>query len=340
MSLIFQTLGKLDAAKTGHGTKEEPVKLHQEEAVIPPAGGAFRRVLWLSGGIALVLVILGFGAVLSVYLFSSHGKVNPVYAANTIPTVEVPAQPIMQPVDENPSSVPRFVPPDLDDSDAKQRRVAADEKNTSSTGSTIDTLSAADGNGKIFTNGHRREHQDDFIPQEQVHFDSKRAMGANAASTKSQGKTVAEEHVKTLSALDPSTPEQRQIQAAHRLARQKSERISRIVQKLEAAVSQMPGNASQIEALLNDLAQVKGANSNYVAKMRAFWLLKQEKYEQAETILKKISAIGGADPEVGINLAIIDLHKGNRFDALQRLSQLRKNHPDNTYIADLLRKLQ
>lgn len=348
MSLIFQTLGKLDAEQTGLDNKENPVSFHQEDAKTQSANSGFRRVLWLSGGIALVLVTLGLGAVLAVHFLSSHEKINPVHAVNTVPEVDRSAQP-EQPVDGKSSlasSAPRFVPPDLYDSDALPEQASAD-KTTISNESTTDTPLLADDDKKITPNEQPMERRDDAIPLEPVHDDSKRATGGaivvSAVSHDpaiSRGKTAAGEQLKTFSGSDALTQEQRRIQAAHRLARQKSERISRIVGKLEAALSQMPDNGANIEVLLSELARAKGENSNYVAKMRAFWLLKQKKFEQAEAILKRIAADGETDPEVGINLAIIDLQKGNRNDALQRLSQLRKTHPENTYIADLLRKLQ
>lgn len=341
MSLIFQTLGKLDADKTGLDSKEEPVASRSEVAKSQPVGGGFRRVLWLSGGVALVLVILGFGVVWAIHSISSHEKINTVYAANATSKVDAPFRPIAPADEKNSSAIstPRFVPPDFYDSDALPGQVAADEA-IISTGSTTEPFVPS--NGNISNNGQRVERQHDDVPLKPAHVDPKNDLvsAVSHAPENSQKKNVAEQQVQPFSTSDPLTQEQRQIQAAQRIARRKSERIGHIVEKLEAALSQMPGDAAQIEALLKNLAKAKGENNTYVAKMRAFWLLKQEKYEQAEAILKMISAKSGADPEVGINLAIIDLHKGNRSDAIQRLSKLRKTHPDNMYIADLLRKIR
>lgn len=347
MSLIFQTLGKLDAEQTENHNMGEPLSHHQEMADTPPARSDFKRVLWLAGGIAVGLMLLGVGAVVVVHYISSHNKVTPVHAANTAVTVDSPAQPVQPTVARQPSEQvrPRFVSPDSQDSGGQPHQAVAD-KVSSSTTSNDDSRALFHEDEKLPAKGQKMATRDDAIALDAAHVAPKYVTGMPVAPSVTNGTPERSNdsrpglHQATSSTTDSLTQEQHRRQAAFRLARQKSDRISRIVLQLETALSQMPDNAAQIETLFNELAQIKGDNSDYVSKMRAFWLLKQKKYEQAEIILKRLSSGGDADPNVGINLAIIDLHKGNRNDALHRLSQLRRTHPENTYIANLLRKLQ
>lgn len=148
---------------------------------------------------------------------------------------------------------------------------------------------------------------------------------------------------KPLKLTDPMTPAQRQAEQARIAARRRSDKIQRLVSSLESAIAQSDGGSAttdRVDGMLRDLEKLKGGNSVYVEKMRAYWLMKQGRYDQAESLLAELFGENERDVEVGLNLAIIAIQKGERRDALDRLKKLRKDFPDNVQVADLIRKMQ
>ena len=118
----------------------------------------------------------------------------------------------------------------------------------------------------------------------------------------------------------------------------KNYRICQLVS--EAKRSLLSGNDSRTESLLKALSACKGQDDAYVMKLRAFWHLKQEKYESAKSLLDLLLMMDENDLEVGINMAVLEI-KTNQLDRAQkRLEKLRQRYADNTQIPSLLWKIR
>ena len=120
---------------------------------------------------------------------------------------------------------------------------------------------------------------------------------------------------------------------------EKRSRISRLVRQIEQAVAR-GGSSGRTEDLLEHLSRLKGRDHPYVAKLRAYWHLKQKQYASAEADLMKVIAANPDDLEAGINLALIEIHKQQYVEALGRLKRLRQVHPEDARVADLIKRLQ
>ncbi len=354
MSIIFQTLGKLNTAETGHMNMPESddgqhAPLHNQRTQSSP----FRRSLWILGIVVLALVLVGFGAVLGIHYLAATAIMDPVEPAagpasamstneaNSIDTKKATGQAQVE------QAAPRYISsqPLMAESVSRNNDMVSPER--FSVAQRSDSARLPEMNSAVADPSDRTESgnasvslpvdQADTIVQETGTTSIQDEM---SKSNTQQDMSPALKTRMQKPPADELTYERRQAQKAQRIAREKSERINNLVLQLETALSQWPGNDVRIESLLQKLTREKGRHSVYVAKMKAFWLLKQKRYGDAEIILKKLASSDDADPEVGINLAIIDLHSGDRQSALKRLQLLRKSHPDNTYIADLYRKLK
>ena len=119
----------------------------------------------------------------------------------------------------------------------------------------------------------------------------------------------------------------------------RSARIGRLVHDIESALAQGAAGDAHVEGLLKELAQLKGPDHPFVVKLEAFRLLKLGQYEKARNMLEKVAAADAADLEAGMNLVLIDIHDRRFQAARERLLLLRRNHPEDARINDLLRKL-
>lgn len=75
-------------------------------------------------------------------------------------------------------------------------------------------------------------------------------------------------------------------------------------------------------------------------KLRACWHFKQGAYDLAATDFQRVLSADPKDQEAGINMALIDIHDQQYETAMKRLKQLRDLYPDNTVIADLLKRMR
>lgn len=129
------------------------------------------------------------------------------------------------------------------------------------------------------------------------------------------------------------------VERARRAALEKSARIGMLVNKIEQALAGAP-NAGNPQALLAQLAKIKGENHSYVMKMRAYWNFQRGQYPAAEVDLKKVIALHPDDLEAGINLALIEIHDQRYDQAKSRLKHLRHIYPEHSAVADLIKRLK
>jgi Flp pilus assembly protein TadD len=116
----------------------------------------------------------------------------------------------------------------------------------------------------------------------------------------------------------------------------KSARIGRLVTRVQQALR--AGDVSRVETLLDELASLKGEESSYVIKLKAFWCMKKGDYDSAESLLNSLLQRNENDLEAGINMAILELKTHRLQQARKRLEKLRHVYQDNTQIQDLLDK--
>ncbi len=110
-----------------------------------------------------------------------------------------------------------------------------------------------------------------------------------------------------------------------------------IVKKIESAI--IEGETRRAEVLLEQLAGIKGEDSIYVMKLRAFFYLRTGENRPAVSLLKKVLAGNADDMEAGINMAILEIKARDYTQAKTRLARLKSIYPDNTVISNLLSKL-
>ncbi len=119
---------------------------------------------------------------------------------------------------------------------------------------------------------------------------------------------------------------------------EKSRKISGIVSEIQQSIHIL--DDSKIDKLINRLESLKGKNNNYVLKLKAFWLLKQADYKNAEPLLAKVLAKDENDIEAGLNMALIEIKTSRIEKAQQRLAKLKNIDSDNILIPEIMKKLR
>jgi len=319
MSLIFQSLQKLnpDLKESASGA----------DSCAPVSDRAARKLLmWLRPvliGLAFVLA-LGCGVVYAVQYLKDHVPLEMAAAA--------PAQ-------QKKHAVPPIAQPSAPGA-------AAEPKNASAAQSPAAQLAAA----------KPVNAQTQYYPPTSAKDSSDLAtlafVQAREQDSATQAAKVATQVDSVAAAANPKTgisvtertaqvdtPVLEAAESARRAALEKSARIGRLVRRIEEALAGGP-NAGDAQRLLNELARIKGQNHPYVAKMRAYWNAKRGHYDAAEADLKKVIAAVPDDLEAGINLALIEIHAQRYQEALIRLKRLRNAYPENSLIADMIKRLK
>jgi hypothetical protein len=113
----------------------------------------------------------------------------------------------------------------------------------------------------------------------------------------------------------------------HRAASRRVLRISRLVAEIQAAINRH--DSGQIAALLDELATAKGANDPYTLKLTAYWKIVQHEDSEAVRILSQVLQSAPDDLEAGLNMAIVELRRGDRKAAGRRIARLERLYPDH-----------
>ena len=141
-------------------------------------------------------------------------------------------------------------------------------------------------------------------------------------------------------AIEPLAAEQRKADRIRLKALAKNAHIGQLARRTQSALAQNPMDTAQAGALIEELSREKGADHPFIAKLRAYFLFKQARHDEATVILERLIAVNADDIEAGVNLALIEIQTGQIPKAAERLKRLGVEHPDNTVVADLLRKLK
>ena len=117
----------------------------------------------------------------------------------------------------------------------------------------------------------------------------------------------------------------------------KSYRISRLIEQIQKSMQEM--NHRQTKTLLKQLAALKGSDSGFVLKLKSYWLMQQDNYQPAMSLLQKVLERDEDDLEAGINMAILEIKTNRLKQAKQRLARLQETYPEDARIAEILKKL-
>ncbi|MCP3951666.1 MAG: tetratricopeptide repeat protein [Desulfobacterales bacterium] len=117
--------------------------------------------------------------------------------------------------------------------------------------------------------------------------------------------------------------------------------ILKLVSRIEHAMGadSTVGPDNDIEALIEQLAAIKGEDQVYVLKVRAYLLLRKKDYGAAAGYLEKVLGQNADDIEAGINMAVIEINQDQVAAARKRLERLRDIYPENVRIPAILAKL-
>jgi hypothetical protein len=117
---------------------------------------------------------------------------------------------------------------------------------------------------------------------------------------------------------------------------EKAARVGRMVSKIEESMTE--GDMDHAKVLIDQLAHLKGQESQYLLKLRAVWHMRQRDYASAASLLTRVLEKEEDDLEAGINMALIELKTHRPEEARKRLARLREIYQANTLIPELIRE--
>ncbi|MEJ2038639.1 MAG: tetratricopeptide repeat protein [Desulfosarcinaceae bacterium] len=331
MSVIFQALQQLDTGEVREPASGEGAACPQDQAAKPRL--LLRCVLIAAA--AGFLVVLGMGAVQGVRLLASQVQQAP--AAEGAPLrhplpVErpTPQEDNVRPTSTGPGEPPgqvRYLPP-APDQGASGRSAALVENPPA--GLRAPAPAALD---------HTSPDQADAAaPVSSSKNTLPEQSPESRRSHDSDAREAAPNHEKSrLSVADETNKKVwKQAQARRQAVLEKQARINRLVGRIERAIQ----TSAQTDAMMAELSRLKGADSDYVMKLKAFQLMKSGDHDRAEALLKRVLSANETDLEAGFNLAVIEVRTGRNVRAVSRLKQLRNLYPGDERIEDLLRKIK
>ncbi|MCJ8502142.1 tetratricopeptide repeat protein [Desulfatitalea alkaliphila] len=377
MSLIYQALRQLHNDAETHDGEAPPAASVSSSAPETPSAPSGRK--WWVIALTLVLVLAGLGAVWGTRHLTDRLQTNGApFAAAARDAVPVPSSPAVQSVPQAPSPTvapvadATYFPPDASPAGAPSPIKVPGSASADAPHAAPMSFTAAIGTENNDSPSSQGVDQSGALPDQaeavpgmpttatvtataEDGFDE-RPAAASAPAVATEGRP---EHDSAVSATatagsppagderaarpDRSPPqwsaEQARLEHARRTARERSSRIHRLVADLETAVALNPDDNGTIRALLDQLAQAQGADDPYVVKMHAYWRFRRGDLDAARTLFQQVADADESDLEAGINLALIEARSGERGQALARLNQLRRAHPDNLQVAELLRRL-
>lgn len=115
---------------------------------------------------------------------------------------------------------------------------------------------------------------------------------------------------------------------------EKGIKVASLISSIEESIQEK--DYRKTEQLIQKLSDLTHKDNPYLLKIKSFFFIKTERYQQAAENLQKILAKDQNDLEANINMAIIELKNGKIEDAHFRLVNLAKIYPENTTIQDLI----
>jgi hypothetical protein len=113
--------------------------------------------------------------------------------------------------------------------------------------------------------------------------------------------------------------------------------IADLASRLEMAVD--ADDRDRVDQLISKIDASTDKNTAYSMKLKAFHLIKKNKYDQAKVWLNAVLKRNPTDLEAGLNMAVIDIRQNKLADAKKRLLLLQEWYPANTTINGMLDRL-
>ena len=348
MSLIFETLRNLDHAVDPDHTPAQMASAGGRARALPQV-----RSIGLLLVILAVIIALGLGAVFGMHQIKAWvqsrttvAKAVKIREARADTQTESSVLPLSQtPPRQEPNHSIRYFPPTADGaqnpsgsaavmdrppiiqpppaSEDKSTRVAVVAPDSANNAKAPSLPAGVEGSNM---------NRDTAVPAGLI----SNPVSSKAISSPGPKQDAARKPEAQVTILEHTPPLNEKLR--HR-ALERSARIGRLVHDIESALAQGAAGDAHVEGLLKELAQLKGPDHPFVVKLEAFRLLKLGQYEKARNMLEKVAAADAADLEAGMNLVLIDIHDRRFQAARERLLLLRRNHPEDARINDLLRKL-
>jgi tetratricopeptide (TPR) repeat protein len=179
-----------------------------------------------------------------------------------------------------------------------------------------------------------RKHSEDsgsyiFLPPE-ISEEPKEPSVIFRQKTKQKKRPSAQNKISDKSHFRPERKDRKSI-AGTVISEQK------IVKRIEISI--IEGEIQKAEKLLEQLAAIKGEDSIYVMKLRAFFFLRTGENRPAVALLKKVLARNADDVEAGINMAFLEIRSKEYEQAKKRLTRLKSRYPENMVVSNLLSRL-
>jgi hypothetical protein len=113
--------------------------------------------------------------------------------------------------------------------------------------------------------------------------------------------------------------------------------ISRLAHRIHSAIQ--ADDAKLTSRLIGQLSKLKGPQNNFVLKLKAYALIRQNRFDDARKLLSHVLSRRAGDLEAGLNMAVVDIKTGRYQSARQRLLHLQGLYPEEANIAYYLRQL-
>jgi hypothetical protein len=332
MSVIFQAIQKMD---NGDGEAATTEGIHAAQPADDSAAKAnlLRRYAVIAAAV-LIIMVLGFGAVYGVRTLggrlprgSERQTASARYAisANHSEPSDDTGRSSPSPLAQNQPQA-RYIPPEPDQEITSHPAQAATPDSMPGTGPVSEDKSTD--RLKLPGTSESRGAAPPVLLSEQI-------TGYGRQGDQDVQETSAAP-LPSVAIKSEAEVAWEQAEARRRADFEKRAHISQLVRQIELSIH----NGHKTDAQMKALIELKGADSDFVIKLKAFQLVKAGAYSQAETLLRKLLAVNETDLEAGYNLAVIELKTGRSAQARKRLLQLREFYPGDARIADSLRKLK
>ena len=113
--------------------------------------------------------------------------------------------------------------------------------------------------------------------------------------------------------------------------------ISKLANKIYSAIQ--ADDTELTSRLIGQLSKLKGSHNNFVLKLKAYTLIRQNRFDEARTVLSRVLSRRADDLEAGLNIAVVDIRTGHYQNARRRLLHLQGLYPEKDDVTQMLKQL-
>ncbi len=166
-----------------------------------------------------------------------------------------------------------------------------------------------------------------------------RSAAAGIITNTASSSTAPAQKIVTKADAESATPTVRHETVAKiRRTRNYLREVGEIVAQLK--VSMRGKDTTHTETLLQSLEHRMGADSVIVLRLRAYWLLQQQKNTLAQKAYQQLLIQQPDDMAANLNMALLELRAGNQKQASERLSRMAVVYPDSDRVREFKRQLR